>query len=204
MALTLHRFNFFLRFILIFCTIILLYFCIDLGNYEIGVCIAGIILLFLPDILKIFKIYLSDSVVFIFLTFLFLGVLEGTVLEPLFWYDKILHLISGILYFTLGMIYLVHKYRKSKVKYHYTNAVIFSYLFALFILISWEVFEATCDLLFGFNLLHDGLIGCLWDLLFDFIGATLGAMLFFWHFRKKEIKLLSFLTKDVFKTHYEK
>jgi len=189
----------YLRNILIFAYLILLYLRIDRGYYEIGICTAGIFLLFLPNILKRFRVYMSDSAILLFFTFLFLGVLGETVSVQYFWYDKLMHLASGFVYFTAGMVLLIIRYGENKVSYHYDNALVYSYIFCMFILISWEVFEATCDVTFGTNLLQTGLEDTLWDLVCDFLGATFAAILFFWHFKRKQIKLFSFLSKDLFK-----
>jgi uncharacterized membrane protein YjdF len=142
---------------------------------------------------------MSDSVTLLFFTFLFFGVIGETVSVQFFWYDKLIHLASGFTYFTGGMVLLIIKYGEAKVNYHYNNALVYSYLFCMFILLAWEVFEAICDLTFDTNLLQTGLNDTLWDIFCDFLGATFAAILFFWHFRRKQIKTIAFLSKDLFR-----
>ncbi|MDD4983927.1 MAG: hypothetical protein PHH82_03775 [Candidatus ainarchaeum sp.] len=128
-----------------------------------------------------------------------MGVIGETISVQFFWYDKILHLGSGFTYFTAGMVLLIIRYGESKVNYNYDSATLYSYLFCMFILLAWEVFEAICDFTFSTNLLQGGLNDTFWDIFCDFLGATFSAILFFWHFRKKQIKLLSFLSEDLFR-----
>ncbi len=200
MGLTLKRFNIYLRSVIIFLCLILFYVSINnYGYYEMGVCLGSIVLLFLPEILGKFKIYFSDSATFIFFVFLFLGVVGETIAVHYFWYDKILHFLSGFLYFTVGMTLLIIRFGESRVNSELDKSILYSFLFMVFILVSWEVFEATLDLTVGTNLLQTGLNDTVWDLICDFFGGILATILFFWHFKRKQISIFPFLFKDLFR-----
>ena len=200
MGLTLKRFNIYLRSVLIFFYLLLFYVSINnYGYYEMGACLGAIVLLFLPNILAKFKIYFSDSATFIFFVFLFLGIIGETIAVHYFWYDKIVHFLSGFLYFTAGMVLLIIRSGESKVNYELDRSILYCFLFMIFILVSWEVFEAASDLTFGTNLLQTGFDDTAWDLVYNFLGGVLAAILFFWHFKRKQIKMFPFLVQGLFR-----
>ena len=74
-----------------------------LGKYNsnILVCLSLYLIIFLPRMLrKILKIKIPNLIESVFLIFVFLAQLIGSVMhfyEIIYWYDSFVHLISGIL-----------------------------------------------------------------------------------------------------------
>lgn len=147
-------------------------------NSNILVCLSLYLILFIPNIInKLFKINISDSVQFVFLTFIFVAQLLGSIVqfyELIPWYDSFTHFISGVLsaLFALKLLVLFDKYNpKSKV-----FNILFGVAFTLMVASFWEIFEFSADRIFGRDaqkVLETGVA----DTMKDIICALLGALL---------------------------
>lgn len=144
-------------------------------NVNIMICIALSILVIIPKLLKQ-KINFTDTMEFIFLCFVFLAGVVGSVLklyELVYWYDSFTHLLSGILTAYLGVIILkrIKKYDNKIFN------VMFLICFTLAVAACWEIFEFTSDSLLGLDaqrVIETGVT----DTMKDIICALLGSIIF--------------------------
>lgn len=152
-----------------------------LGKYNsnILVCLSLYLILFIPTIInKLFRINISDSIELIFLTFIFVAQLLGSIVHfygLIFWFDSFTHFVSGILsaILSLQLLVLFNKYDK---KDKFFN-MLFCIAFTLMVATCWELFEFSADRIFGHNaqkVLETGVA----DTMKDMICALLGSMLF--------------------------
>ena len=69
--------------------------------HEMLICLSIIPIMFLPYIIKrLFKIKINDSIIFMYLIFIFFAHFLGSIINlynSIKYYDRIAHLISGIL-----------------------------------------------------------------------------------------------------------
>jgi uncharacterized membrane protein YjdF len=151
-------------------------------------------LMSLPSFLKAqYRIYLPFEldlaiVVFIFLT-LFLGS-QGNFYEQFFWWDDLLHLLSGILFGIIGfvLIYILNSEHVGKLNLTPFFVSLFSVCFALAMSVVWEIYEFAIDLLLGFNMQRDGLNDTMSDLIVNAMGALMVACIaYFWIQRQKRV-----------------
>jgi len=83
---------------------------------NILVCLSLYVIVFLPTIIrKIFKIKIANSVELVFLIFIFLAQLLGSVMHfygIIYWYDSFVHFTSGLLtaLFALLLLLMFKKY----------------------------------------------------------------------------------------------
>ena len=83
--------------------------------------------------------------------------------DHILFYDKILHITAGIVIATLGfsIVYAFSRTESSSVQLSPFFVALFSFCFALALLVLWEVFEFGMDCLFDLNMqrYQNGLIG---------------------------------------------
>lgn len=164
---------------LIINTIFLTLTLLDKYNSNILVCLSLYLILFIPTIInKLFRINISDSIELIFLTFIFVAQLLGSIVHfygLISWFDSFTHFVSGILsaILSLQLLVLFNKYDK---KDRFFN-MLFCIAVTLMIASCWELFEFSADNIFGNNaqkVLETGVT----DTMKDIICALLGSLLF--------------------------
>ncbi len=141
-------------------------------------------LLFPYIVKKLFKFNVSESTVFVWIIFIFLAHYMGVICELYFkWYyfDKVTHTFSGVLSAFVAIMIL----DKVKVK---------SMLFRIIFILSftwlcaglWEVFEFTCNALFGGDAQRVALTGVT-DTMLDMIVAFAGSLVvsLFYYLKEK-------------------
>lgn len=125
----------------------------------------------LPYILnKLFKLNLSDGIIFIWLIFIFLAHYMGVTAE--FYnkwegFDKVVHTFSGILTAYAAMLIV------SKSDNIWFN-ILFIISFSAFCAFAWETFEFVCNILFGGDaqrVAETGVTDTMMDMIVAFIGA---------------------------------
>ncbi len=147
--------------------------------YEMLICLSIIPIMFLPYIIKrLFKIKINDSIIFMYLIFIFFAHFLGSIINlynSIKYYDRIAHLISGILtsFGALIILILFKHYNPKKIIF----SIIFIFSFSLAIAGLWEVFEFSFDKLFDKDAQHVRTTGVN-DTMFDIIAAFLGTSLF--------------------------
>lgn len=103
------------------------------------------------------------------------------------YYDKFLHIISGVMIYFFGLIIYVNLTKNDEYKKD-----IFFYLFPLFFSIAlagvWEIWEFSTDLIFGLNAQNNSLIDTMTDIICGTIGAIVSLLtVLLWKSNKKNI-----------------
>ena len=154
---------------------------IDNDIYELLIRLSVIPVMLLPIFIKkIFKIDISETTIFAYLTFVFLAHLLGSIYNfySLFsWYDKFTHFLSGILTSILSLIILdKFKIKKSKI-----FNIIFIIAITLSIASLWEFYEFTCDNLFikdAQKVIKTGVDDTMLDMIAAFIGSVIFSIIY--------------------------
>lgn len=140
------------------------------------------IIILLPTIIKkVFKIKIPFSVEFAFLIFIFLAQLLGSVMNfytLIYWYDSLIHFISGILTALLALLLLIlfNKYDKKSLVFN----IIYMFAITLMVASCWEIFEFSADNLLGGNAqrIETGVIDTMKDIICAFLGCTIVCILY--------------------------
>lgn len=142
---------------------------------RIGSVIFSFIVPFAGDILRLFKIKLPEHFEFAYLIFLFFAMYLG--IDFNFYkfvphYDKVIHAVSGVLSFVLGL--MIADACDLKARKFIDARIIFALLISISIAFLWECVEFAADGLFEMSmqtLISEGPA----DTMLDMIWATLGA-----------------------------
>ena len=180
-----RKINFLLIFIILICSLFNVFSELDRG-LVIVLKDAGIILtISFPYIIKkIFKFEISEYLIFIWVVFIFLAHFLGVSLELYnrwFYLEKVTHFMSGVLSGGVGALIL----EKVKIKKIFFN-ILFILSFTWFCAGMWEVFEFTCNYLFGGDaqrVVLTGVSDTMWDMIVAFFGSLIVS--FVYYFRKK-------------------
>jgi uncharacterized membrane protein YjdF len=120
-------------------------------------CLLGIAVMFLPSLLaKQLKWNIPKAAMVAYLIFLYCALVLGEVQDFYYkipFWDVILHAFSGGMLAVLGLIiiYSLNEQQKVKVNLSPLFVAVFAFCFALTIGALWEIYEFTCDGLFGVN-----------------------------------------------------
>ena len=153
-------------------------------------CLAGIALIFLPEIIaKLFRLVLPEKIIYFYWFFLVISVFLGTSLHMIsivsFW-DKILHTVSPMVLTALGYGLLGFLMKDANIsKTSPWLFLLFGFAFAGVCGVFWEFWELLCDTVAGMNLQRyatstgELLVGraALMDTMGDLLTNTLGAVL---------------------------
>ena len=179
------RINYLLIVCILLCAFVTIINEFDKGTVIVLKDLSIVLTLTFPYIIrKLFKINISEYFIFIWIIFIFLSHYLGVTLEFYFkWYmfDKLTHFMSGIISGVVGVLIL------DKVK---CKNVLFNILFILsftwFCAGMWEMFEFTCNFLFGGDAQRVALTGVsdtMWDMIVAFFGSII--VCFVYYFRRK-------------------
>ena len=174
---------------LIICILIFACFTI-INEFDRGIVIvlkdaSIVVTLTIPYIIKrLFKIDISEYLILIWIIFIFLSHYLGATLEfynKWYMFDKITHFMSGILSAGVGAL-ILEKVKCKKLLFN----LLFIVCFTWFCAGMWEVFEFTCNYLFGGDAQRVALTGVS-DTMWDMIVAFLGSLIFclFYYFKRK-------------------
>jgi len=150
----------------------------NLGKYDRLVAELTIVFVFLlPRISnKIFKTKFNDNFEFIYIMFITLSQFLGSCLNLfniIWWYDLLMHFLSGI--FTGILAFIILNFLN---KFDYNSKlfnVIFILSFSLMVASFWEFGEFTFDTLLGMNVQH--VETGVKDTIEDMLVATLGSII---------------------------
>lgn len=151
---------------------------IDMDIYGALICFAIIPVMLAPMLLrKIFNIKISTQIETIYLIFVFFAHFLGSIINfyhLIMYYDKVMHLLSGLLSALLGFVLLVKMkhYKKKNILF----TIIFVIAFTLSIAVLWEFYEFTADNLFSKdaqNVLTTGVDDTMWDMIMAFFGSII-------------------------------
>lgn len=170
-------------------------------NSNILVCMSTYIIVFIPKVItKYSKIKITPLVEFLFLIFIFLAELLGSVMhfyEYISWFDSLVHYISGIFTALLGLILLVH-FNKYSNKDLFFN-VLFIISITLMVASLWELFEFTNDSLFGYNaqrVVETGVNDTMKDIICALLGSILVCIGYIYeNLENKKMLITAFLDK---------
>lgn len=152
--------------------------------------LAGIILIFLPQIMKkLFHLQIPDNIVLFYWFFLFISVFLGTGMHLIsiisFW-DKILHAVSPMVLTALGYGLIGLLLKKAPIaKTSPWLFLLFGFAFAGLCGVFWEFWEFLCDQFLGMNLQRfaasNGTLfigrAALTDTMGDLLTNTVGALI---------------------------
>ena len=182
-------------------TIFLLLTLLGRFNSNILVCIATYIVVFIPKIIgKIFKTKTNSLLELLFLVFIFIAELLGSVMhlyEYISWFDSFVHYISGIFTALLGLALLVYfdKYSSKSLVFN----IIFMMSITLMVASLWELFEFTSDSIFGYNaqrVIETGVIDTMKDIICALLGCILIIIMYIYEFKEnKKMLIKTFLDK---------
>lgn len=149
---------------------------IDGDIYGSLISFSIILTIFAPDILRnIFGIKIGKQLENIYCIFIFFSHFLGSVADFYYLlpgYDKVMHMLSGILTSFTALVILI-KWKEYKPKKTFYN-ILYMVMFTMMIAGMWEFFEFTCDYLFvkdAQNVNITGVSDTMWDMLMAFFGS---------------------------------
>lgn len=169
-------------------------------NSNIMVCLTLYIIVFIPKILRKFKLNVNNLIELLFLIFVLFAQLLGSVLhfyKIIYWYDSFMHYISGILTSFLAIILLVlfHKYNEKDKVFN----IIFIIATTLMVSSLWEVFEFTADNLLGGNakrVIETGVTDTMKDIICSLLGSLLFSTCYLYEcIKEKNLLIKKFIKK---------
>ena len=154
---------------------------VDPEYAKYGGLIAGLILPFFPEILqKLFKCKIPFRIELIYYIFVFIALDMGICMDlykTMPYFDKVVHLLSGILSALVGHYMLVY-FKANKLSN--TFKAFFIMFCSISIGVAWEFFEFACDKFLGQSmqqLISVGVDDTMYDLLMAAIGSGIGGVL---------------------------
>lgn len=140
-------------------------------------------------IFKNSKIKIEDDVEFVYLIFLILAFLFGSIMggySKIYWYDSFTHLLSGI--FTAFMAPIVLKWLNRYDKKDIVFNIIYIILVTLSVAVLWECVEFTIDKILGTDtqkVLTTGVNDTMKDMICALFGSILYTIYYVYSLRKK-------------------
>lgn len=146
------------------------------GNWEaFFINIIAIVLTFIPHAIeRQYKVTLPIEFHLVIVLFIYLSMFLGETLdayERFFWWDAMLHTVSGVVLSFAGFMILYILYVQKKLIASPFIFAFFTFSVGLAFGGVWEIFEFGVDSLFGTNMQKNGLSDTMWDLIVDAIGA---------------------------------
>ena len=192
---------------------IIVLFTIIIGIIELNfflIASSVVILLFsaLPAIIeKALHIILPVEVELAVTTFVLLHFLLGEAADyyiRFWWFDKILHISSGILVGMVGFVIIYFFLYTNKLSANPFMVVVFSVSFALAVGALWEIFEFLMDLFFGLNMQKSGIKDTMSDLIVNFLGACIVGVGVYRYLKKDEDGVVKILVNRFIKYNLKK
>jgi len=156
--------------------------------------------IYVPHVLRLFKVKVPEDYIFPYYILLFLGVFLGEsigIYLMTYWWDKIVHAFSGVLLFIWGLAIVYKQESIKSIKKNLTRAFVFAFFFAIFIECCWELFEIGNDTIIGTNMLQDGTRDTTLDMTFEAFGAIIGSILAYITLNVKKIWILDIYLKNL-------
>lgn len=135
------------------------------------------------------------------LAFIFFSMYMGNILNIYIiipFYDKVLHLMSGILIGFIGFIVFMNFNKESKDAINKSFLFIFVMSFSVALAGIWEIWEFTTDFLFGFNSQNASLIDTMLDIICGTIGGIISLIPVIFYFRNKKNKFVELMLRDIY------
>lgn len=176
-----------------------------------GLCILTLLALFLPIIIeKKLSIEFPGLFEVLIVSFLFCSLFLGSInsfYDAIWWWDSVIHGVSGIIVSALGfsLLDILNNKGKQPGRLNPLFISIFTFSIAMAVGALWEIYEFSMDSIFGMNMQKTGLVDTMWDLIFDAIGAlAYSTILYFKLKHKKNIVLRLRLKRNEAKKRKEK
>lgn len=140
-------------------------------------------------IFKKSKIKITDDIEFVYLIFLILAFLFGSIMggySKIYWYDSFTHLLSGV--FTAFMAPIVLKWLNRYDKKDIVFNIIYIILVTLSVAVLWECTEFTIDKILGTDtqkVLTTGVNDTMKDMICALIGSILYSIYYLYSLSKK-------------------
>lgn len=151
---------------------------------NLGIMLITFVLTFYDFLVKrIGKIELDTRLKISIILFIFSAQFLGSTqdwYERFFWWDSMLHTISGIIFMYIGITIINEIDRRKSNNTHFIVKILFGFCFALTIGVFWEMFEFLVDRFLGGNMQRTlGEMGqnAIMDTMIDLTSATVGAVL---------------------------
>ncbi len=192
---------------------IIVLFTIIIGIIEFNFFLIAssiVILLFsaLPAIIeRTLRIILPVEVELAITTFVLLHFLLGEAADyyiRFWWFDKLLHVSSGILVGMVGFVIIYFFLYTNKLSANPIMVVVFSISFALAVGALWEIFEFMVDLIFGLNMQKSGIVDTMSDLIVDLLGACIVGVGVYRYLTKDEDGIVKTLVNRFIKFNLKK
>jgi len=177
---------------------------------------ATLALTFLPDYIEYKNIHLPHILEIVIVIFIFAGIFLSVRFElyyQVFWWDDLLHTLSGIIIGFLGFIIIYKINGKYSMDISPLLVAVFAFTFAMTMGVIWEIFEFTLDVFFGttmqsWDLPHDatligrpyqgsGLRDTMSDLIVNSLGALLTSVICYFLYKREKKKMLT-LMQEIF------
>lgn len=166
--------------------------------------IMALVLSFLPLLIeRNYKVNLPLEFELVIVLFIYAAMFLGEVMnfyENLWWWDGMLHVISGIVLSFAGFLGLYTMQHQQRLKISAFGLVFLAFCIAMAAGAVWEIFEFSADQIFGLNMQKNGLHDTMWDLIVDGLGALLISGLGYWYIKDHSVKFLDRLINS-FLTH---
>ena len=173
-------------------------------------------LTFLPDYIVYKNIHLPHILEIVIVIFIFAGIFLSVRFElyyHVFWWDDVLHTLSGIIIGFLGFIIIYKINSKYSMDISPLLVAVFAFTFAMTMGVIWEIFEFALDVFFGttmqsWDLPHDttligrsfqgsGLRDTMSDLIVNSLGALLTSVICYFLYKREKKKTLA-LMQEIF------
>lgn len=188
----LSRWNRFLKIVFCLYAIYAIFHEIEIGAYDRIASTAAVFLaVSIPWLFRnVFHYQLSDLLESVYLIFIFLGHILGSVVNlysSIWWWDLFVHGMSGVLTSILGLFML----KQFKLLDHKNKwfIILFMLVFSLAVASCWEFFEFTVDKITGGDtqwVKTTGVTDTMTDMLIAFFGSILFSVCYFILSKKKK------------------
>lgn len=167
--------------------------------------LAYIPVIFIPRIfnyiLKNSKIKIGYGIEFVYLIFLILAFLFGSIMgffSKIYWYDSFTHFLSGIFTAYMGIILLIwlNRYKEKDIIFN----VIYMIFITLSIAVFWECIEFSIDKILGTDtqkVLTTGVNDTMKDMICALTGAILFIIYYVYSIKDKKNNLMKRIIEDV-------
>ena len=113
-------------------------------------------------------------------------------------YDKILHLLSGLIIGLIGYILFLHMVNGTdKNNYRKYMPIVFSIIFAIASAAVWEIWEFSTDKLFGFTSQNNSLDDTMWDIICGSLMGIIANIPLYLYIKGKKIKFIEKIVDDM-------
>lgn len=145
--------------------------------------------------LKQSKFIYYCTLIFIFVSMYCGNILNAYIIIP--FYDKVLHLISGILIGFIGFIIFVYFNKDNMKNINKSFLLIFIISFSVALAGIWEIWEFTTDFLFGFNSQNASLVDTMMDIICGTIGGIISLIPIISYIKNEKNKFVELMLKDI-------